>query len=202
MYVRILIIMILAYAPPAAADALTRFFKEVKSYSARFEQVVVDEEGNVTQRSSGQLWIHRPNKFRWDYAAPYQQSIVGDGAKLWIHDVALEQVTVRALSDALGDTPAVLLAGTGSLSDSFIIQALPAAPGAALTWFTLQPKKKESGFEKIKLAFARNRLARLDLTDGFNQTTQITLSDYRENPRIDPFKFRFTPPAGTDVVEQ
>lgn len=199
---RILIISLLGFTQPAAAaDALTRFFKDVKSYSARFEQVVVDQDKKVTQRSSGQLWIHRPNKFRWDYAAPYEQSIVGDGAKLWIYDVALEQVTVRALSNALGDTPAVLLAGKGSLNDSFSVKKIP-SDDASLTWFELRPKKKDSGFDEIRLAFARNRLARLELTDGFSQTTQITLSDYRENPRIDPFKFRFTPPPGTDVVEQ
>ena len=184
-----------------AGDDLARFF-HVKSYRAHFDQVVVDSDGRETQRASGDLWIQRPNKFRWDYAAPYEQHIVGDGKKVWIYDVGLEQVTVRSMAAALGDTPAVLLAGTGNLADTFIIKESPRATPEGMKWVQLKPKVKDSGFDRIRLGFGREHIARIELVDGFGQTTRIALSDYRANIKIEPAQFQFTPPAGVDVLEQ
>ena len=40
------------------------------------------------------------------------------------------------------------------------------------------------------------------MVDGFGQTTRVTLRNSKENVRIDPARFRFTPPKGVDVVGQ
>lgn len=184
----------------AAVPVLDHFFNDVKTYSARFEQVVLDEARQPVQRSNGRLWIERPGRFRWDYAQPYEQHIVGDGKKVWVYDVALEQVTVRPMPVALGDTPAALLAGRGRLADNFEIDQLD-LPGD-LQWVQLKPKKKEGGFDAIRLGFRGQHLAQIELADGFGQVTRIMLSDYRENIAIDPAKFRFEPPPGVDIIEQ
>ena len=74
--------------PKSGADSLRQFFREVNSFSARFEQVVLDESLKPVQESSGTLWIERPGKFRWDYDKPYKQQIVatanGSGSMTWI----------------------------------------------------------------------------------------------------------------------
>lgn len=186
----------------AGSDDLTRFFTSVKSYSARFEQTVIGPDRRGDQRSTGSLWIQRPDRFRWEYDAPYEQQIVGDGNKVWVYDVGLEQVTVRAMAQALGDTPAALLAGTGDLNRDFSVHALARKGSGDTEWIGLRPKNKDSGFEEIRLAFARERLAAIELVDGFGQTTRIVLRDYQENVKIDPGKFRFVPPPGVDVLEQ
>jgi len=74
--------------------------------------------------SRGTLLLQRPGKFRWDYMQPYKQQIVGDGQRLWIYDVDLEQVIVKPMDAALGDTPALLLSGGGNISERFEISAL------------------------------------------------------------------------------
>lgn len=182
-----------------AADPLARFFTDVRNYSARFEQVVVDESGQTLQQSSGRMWIQRPDKFRWDYAEPFEQHIVGDGKRVWVYDVGLEQVTVRPLARALGDTPAALLAGHGSIAENFTVNKLARAGG---DWVELAPKKKDAGFEKIRLGFQKNVLRHIELLDAFGQMTRISLSDYRENTPIDAARFSFTPPPGADVLQQ
>lgn len=194
-----LALMAAVCAPAAHADVLERFFSDVKSYQAKFEQTVTDAEDRTIQRSSGELWIARPGKFRWDYAAPYEQKIIGDGAKIWVYDVGLEQVSVRPVSQALGDTPAALLAGKGRLQDRFGVRSLK-RDGSPLAWYELRPKNKDGGYEYIRLGFAGKRLDTVELVDGFAQTTRIVLRDYRENPRIDPQQFRFVPPPGVDVI--
>jgi len=185
-------------APRTAVDDLRRFFKEVNTFSARFNQVVLDERLSPIQESSGTLWIERPNKFRWDYEKPYKQRIVADGERLWVYDVGLQQVSVRRLSGGLGDTPAMLLAGRGRLEDNFTIKPLGAQND--IEWVQLSPRRKDSGYEDIRIGFAQGKLRVLEMVDGFGQVTRVTFQSSRENPRIEPDRFSFTPPEGVDVV--
>jgi outer membrane lipoprotein carrier protein len=187
-----------ADTPPSAVDSLRRFFREVNSFSARFTQVVLDERLSPIQESSGTLWIERPNKFRWDYEKPYQQRLVADGERLWVYDVGLQQVSVRPLSGGMGDTPAMLLAGRGRLEDNFTIKPLSAQND--IEWVQLSPRRKDSGYEDIRIGFARDKLHVLEMVDGFGQLTRVTFRSPRENPRIEPKLFSFTPPEGVDVV--
>jgi outer membrane lipoprotein carrier protein len=187
-----------ADAPKSGLDSLRRFFSEVNSFSARFNQVVLDERLSPIQESSGTLWIERPNKFRWDYEKPYKQRIVADGERLWVYDVGLQQVSVRRLSGGLGDTPAMLLAGRGRLEDNFTIKPLSAQND--IEWVQLSPRRKDSGYEDIRIGFAQGKLRVLEMVDGFGQVTRVTFQSSRENPRIEPDRFSFTPPEGVDVV--
>ena len=184
--------------PKSGADSLHRFFTEVNSFNARFKQVVLDERHNPIQESSGMLWIERPNKFRWDYEKPYQQQIVADGKRLWVYDVGLQQVTVRTLTGGLGDTPAMLLAGRGRLDENFTIKSLDAQND--LEWVQLTPKRKNSGYEDIRIGFALGKLRALEMVDGFGHVTRVMLESSRENLQIEPARFSFTPPEGVDVV--
>ena len=187
-----------AAVSPSGLDSLRRFFSDVRNYTAVFNQVVLDEALNVIQESSGTLWIERPNKFRWNYDIPYKQQIIGDGSRIWVYDEALQQVTVRPLTGGLGDTPAVLLAGKGRLEDRFTVQTLGAQ--GEMNWVQLTPRRKDGGFETIRIGFERGQIRVLEMIDGFGQTTRVTLRDGKENARIDTAKFSFTPPAGVDVV--
>ena len=183
---------------PTGVDSLRRFFNEVNSISARFNQVVRDESGNAIQESSGTLWIQRPNKFRWDYAAPYKQEIVADGKRIWIYDPGLQQVSVRPLTGGLGGTPAMLLAGKGRLEENFKIKSLDAQDN--LEWVQLTPRHKDSGYEDIRIGFANGKMRVLEMVDGFGHTTRVMFEAPRENARIDAERFSFTPPEGVDVV--
>ncbi len=185
-------------APKSGADSLRRFFHEVNSFSARFSQVVLDESLKPIQESSGTLWIERPNKFRWDYEKPYKQQIVADGKRLWVYDVGLQQATVRDLTGGLNDTPAMLLAGKGRLDDNFTIQPLEAQ--GSLTWVQLKPRRKDSGYDDIRIGFAQGKLRVIEMVDGFGHTTRVTLESPRENARIEAARFNFTPSEGVDVV--
>ena len=68
--------------------------------------------------------ILRPNCCRFAYSKLFQQLIVSDGEKAWIHDADLNQVSSPKLSQVLGSTPAALLTG-GSMDEDFLRGALP-----------------------------------------------------------------------------
>jgi outer membrane lipoprotein carrier protein len=187
-------------AQAAATQDLQRFFNKVQRYSARFDQVTLDEAMNPIQESSGNLLIERPGKFRWNYTAPYEQLIVGDGKQVWVYDVELKQAAVRRMEGALGATPAILLSGKGALEGIFVIKDL--GHQGELDWVQLTPKKNDGGFEKIRIGFEKGKIRTLEMIDGFGQTTRVTLRDAKENIQISADKFNFKPPAGVDVITE
>lgn len=184
----------------SASNPLDRFFNDVLTFKASFNQVVLDEALNPIQESSGTLYLQRPNKFRWDYDQPFEQHIVSDGKQIWVHDVELQQVTVRKMDGALGNTPAILLAGKGKLGDNFEVKAL--GKQGTLEWVKMIPKNKDGGFEDIRVGFENGKIRKLEMIDSFGQITRIDLRNNRENKRINKNKFQFTPPKGVDVVRQ
>ncbi len=204
----LLIVVLLACSQLAAADTgrdrLQAFVKQVQSLEALFTQTVRDPNGKVTQEASGQFRMQRPGRFRWHYQKPYEQLLVGDGNKLWIYDKDLQQVTVKEMRSAIGNTPALLLSGAVNLQDNFIIGDVPAvqAPAAdSLQWVELQPRDAEAGFSKLRLGFDGSVIKSMELFDNFGQTTLLRFHDSHINLPLDADNFRFKPPAGVDVIE-
>ncbi|MEW5770061.1 MAG: outer membrane lipoprotein chaperone LolA [Pseudomonadota bacterium] len=192
---------LLATALPAHADARARldsFVDGTKGLKAQFSQTVFDRNGRKTQEASGTLFFSRPGKFRWDYRKPYSQLIVGDGRKLWIYDEDLDQVTVRKLDQAIGESPAALLAGDNDLEKLFNLKSVADKDG--LEWLEATPRGKEGSFERVRLGFQGNDLAAMELQDNFGQTTVLRFSGLERNPSLGASLFRFTPPKGVDVI--
>jgi len=182
-----------------AATRVDAYLASVKTLSADFAQVVRNRDGQVVDRASGTLSLSRPNRFRWDYRQPYLQTIVADGERLWLYDSDLEQVTVRALEAGLGSTPAMLLSGSGKVTDAFTSVALERQ--GEWTWARLRPRQEGSDFDAVALAFdARGELAAMELRDKLGQATVIEFGNVRRNPSLDQALFRFEPPPGADVI--
>ena len=185
-------------APAAGIDRLNQFMSGTLTATGEFEQRIYNRERKLTQESRGSLAFSRPGKFRWTYSKPYSQLIVGDGTRVWVYDEDLNQVTVRRLDQALGATPAALLAGANDALKAFVLKDEGAKEG--LEWVEAVPREKESTFERIRIGFGFSGLERMELTDAFGQTTVLRFTGLQRNPRVDPALFRFTPPKGADVV--
>jgi len=187
-------------AGASGLDELHAFLEGTKTAQGSFRQVVVNREGRTTQTTSGTFAFARPGKFRWTYDKPFDQLIVGDGDKVWVYDHDLNQVIVRKLDAALGATPAALLAGDNALEKNFTLVA--AGEGDGLEYVDATPKAADSQFKRIRLGFADDLPRKMQLTDAFGQTTDLTFSDVRRNPKLPADTFQFTPPKGADVVGQ
>ncbi|MCA0240994.1 MAG: outer membrane lipoprotein chaperone LolA [Proteobacteria bacterium] len=182
-----------------AVDTLRDFVRDVKSGRAAFTQTVTSVDGAKKKVSSGSFEFQRPNRFRFAYAKPFEQLIVADGAKVWIYDADLNQASSRKLAQALGSTPAALLAG-GSLDADFTLKA--ESPQGGLDWALATPKAADGSFKSMKVGFKGKELAAVEIVDNFGQRSLLQFSGFAANAAIAPEQFRFTPPAGADVVEQ
>jgi len=181
-------------------DRLERFFRDLTTLRADFSQVVLDENLTPLEESSGRLWISRPNRFRWDYHAPFPQQIIADGRQVWVYDVELEQVTVRNQETALDRTPAILLAGHGDLELDYDVKNLGLQ--GSVFWVVLHPKAAGGSFSEVQLGFQNYTLRQIQLLDNLSHITRIVLTHVEENPEISATRFSFTPPEGVDLIAE
>jgi chaperone LolA len=185
-------------AHAGGVERLKAFIAGARTAEADFSQTVADRNGRVTQQASGKMAFARPGKFRWDYSKPYEQIIVGDGSRLWLYDVDLEQVTVKPLGDVIAGTPAALLAGDNAIEKYFSLKN--AGEDGGLEWLEATPRNKDTTFDRIRMGFKGDVLAQMELFDTFGQRTTLRLSRLVRNPSIAPSRFTFTPPKGADVI--
>ncbi len=199
---RLLAVAVLLFAAAAHADAvdtLREFVREVKTGRAAFTQTVTSPDGVRKKTSSGTFEFARPDRFRFVYTKPFEQTIVADGQKVWTYDPDLNQASSRQLSKAIGATPAALLAG-GSLEEEFTLAAQPSTGG--LDWALATPKLKDGPFQSMRVGFKGKTLAAVEFVDGFGQRSLLQFSDFAANAAPAPDAFRFVLPKGADLIEQ
>jgi outer membrane lipoprotein carrier protein len=193
-------------AHAGAMESLENFIRTAKTGRADFTQVITAParagESAKTKTSSGTFEFQRPNRFRFDYRKPFEQTIVADGEKLWLHDKDLNQVTSRKQAKVLGSTPAALIAASPDLETlkrDFDLQALPDKDG--LQWVQAMPKQKDGQLTNMKVGFRGDQLAALDILDSFGQHSLLTFTGMQVNGGVNAEAFVFHPPKGADVVQ-
>ena len=191
-------VTVAASDPAAGRQKVEGFLQGLQSLQAQFKQTLTDRNGRTIEEASGTLAVHRPDRFRWDYQQPNEQVIVADGARIWLYDADLEQVTVRKLDDTLSATPAMLLSGQGNLQDNFTVTQ--SSQEGAIQWVRMEPKRDDTDFKWVRLGFDRATLKFMQLADKLGQTTSLEFAQLVRNPAIDPSRFTFTVPPGADVI--
>jgi outer membrane lipoprotein carrier protein len=216
-------------ALPCRADgleSLARFLRDTHSGVARFTQVVTlppkSGEGKNAggekprQRTqSGTFAFKRPGQFRFDYAAPFAQTIVADGKTLWLYDADLNQVTARPQAQMLVSTPAALIADATdlqALQRDYTLTDEGEQGGDGLQWVKAVPKPRNDGastaLQSVRVGFKPGAdggapvLAALDILDSFGQRSQISFSAFEVNAAVAASRFTFTPPPGADVLRE
>jgi outer membrane lipoprotein carrier protein len=203
--------LIAGVACASSLDTLDTFLKSTKSGRADFTQVVTPpaKAGQTTVRSktsTGQFSFVRPTRFRFDYVKPFPQVIVADGQTLWLYDADLEQVTARKQAQALGSTPAALVATAVNLSalqKEFTLEAQVDADG--LQWVQATPKNRESTLQSVRMGLrvegAQVSLAKLEIFDAMGQRSVLSFERFEVNPvSLGAAQFNFVTPKGVSVI--
>lgn len=191
----------------AGLESLENFVKTVKTGRTDFTQVVTvpAKEGQVARAktSSGTFEFARPGRFKFTYKKPFAQTIVADGQTLWLYDVDLNQVTGRKQAQALGTTPAALIASAPdlrALQADFHLASDGQQDG--VEWVLATPKAKDNALQSVRVGFRANALAQLDIVDSFGQKSSLSFQAFQANVALEPAIFKFKPPAGADVIQQ
>jgi outer membrane lipoprotein carrier protein len=188
-----------APACAGALDDLRAFSSGTTAARGEFTQQTLGSSGRPGASASGTFAFARPGKFRWEVTRPFEQLVVMDGEKVHFFDKDLRQVTVRRASEALSATPAALLFGSAALDAAFTLT--DAGESEGLSWLDAVPRKRDSGFDRIRIGFRSGLPVAMEVKDAFGQTTRYAFRNLERNPRLDGGLFRFVAPEGVDVIE-
>lgn len=189
------------YASPDPEE-LTHFLSVIHTMQADFVQKVFDNRGKMIQQSTGKMAIAVPGKFRWEIKQPIPQLIIANGARLFIYDPDLEQLTIKSLDKGKGNAPALFLSQHGENVDKeYHVQKIQ-KKASLLTWFRLLPKQSESLFEQIQLGFKNNEISEMQLTDHLGHTTHIQFNHIKLNSNLAASLFIFKPKVEVDIIDE
>jgi len=180
-------------------NQLDLFLEELESFSADFEQNIIDEFGEVVETSRGIVQLRRPGMFLWEYQEPYLQKIISDGSTLWLFDEDLEQVTINDAVMTVEDAPALIFTDDFPITEHYVVVELDDEEQTA--WIELTPRDLNSQYRVLRLGFLNNDFKSMILVGGFGQTTLLTFTDTSRNPELSRDMFQFSPPENIDIID-
>lgn len=188
-------------------ETLEVFLKSAKTGRAEFTQTVTaPPKAGQTARvknSSGTFEFARPDRFKFVYQKPFEQTILADGQNLWLYDVDLKQATQRKQQVVLSSTPAALIATATDLRGLQTQFALSNAPDSdGQQWVLAVPKNKDGQIQNVRIGFKSGALASMEILDSFGQLSRLNFVALQINLPLDTAVFKFTAPNGVDVVRQ
>lgn len=190
----------IAYATPSSD--LAGLLNAVHTMQGSFTQKVYDTKGKVLQTSNGRMAFERPGKFRWQVIKPIPQLIIANDQRLWIYDPDLQQVTIRKMQRATGDTPALLLSHSNtSLDADFAVEELK-NKGPGWRWFALKPHKGENMFASVEMGFEGGEIRRMRLQDHLGHITAVEFENAKINTTLAPTLFVFKASSKVDVIDE
>ena len=179
-------------------EQLQAFAGEMQTFSADFEQRVVDESGRLLETSGGTMAMQKPDRFRWHYVGEFEQLIVADGQRVWVHDVELEQVSVKNQDLAANNSPFYALSNPQHLERDYQLEERGQING--MTIIGLLPKDLGGEIEWVELGFRDRLMELVVIQDALGQQTRIRFSRPQLNLPLEDSAFQFSPPDGVDLI--
>jgi outer membrane lipoprotein carrier protein len=181
-------------------------YKGVNSLKADFTQSY--QWGERSRQESGTVYFGHGGRMRWEYRAPEEKLFVSDGKSVLLYvpeEKQLTRTTVNASEDVR--VPFRLLLSRLDLRKvfehiEFADHALAARPGDRV--LRAIPKHgDDSGIHEVLLEITPDydiRTLVLVYTDRGKMT--FVFQDVKRNAAAGPGLFQFTPPPGTEIINQ
>lgn len=191
---------IYAQAPANAVTDFRAYTRDLIALSGGFTQEVRDKNGRVSRQSMGTFTIARPGKFRFAYEKPYKQTIVSDGATVWLYDEDLNQVTIKKLGDTINEQPLALLLDPAAAEKLFDLKALESS--GSIRFVEAKSKKADAAFTDLRVAMVALQPRELLWRDALQNANTLRFTDLVKNATLAADAFTFTAPKGADVLKQ
>lgn len=182
--------------PEQAAQALKEALSELQTFQARFQQRVVDLNGEVLQESFGTIALKQPNRMLWEVTEPDETTLIADGQTVWHLDPFVEQVVAMDQQGTVSDNPIILLADPASEQwQNFIVTQTEQG-------FAIDSRSEEAQIQTLVLVFDGIQLTSLSFVDRQTQRTELIFSDIAQNQAIPEASFIFTLPDNFALDDQ
>ena len=194
-------------ADPPARDVVAKiqkFYDATKDLHAKFEQSLESGIGGRPKVASGEVWLKKPGKMRWDYAKPEKKLMVSDGSTLWVYEAEDEQAFKQSMSSSTLPAQVSFLVGEGKLADEFDASVVhpEGIGGAGEQVMKMVPKTATTAYRYLLFVVdaKTGQVKQTVIYDQQGGTNKLTFSALEQNRGVDDGKFKFTPPPGTKIL--
>ncbi len=181
------------FATPS--EDLIKELNSLNTMQAKFTQTTTTEKSKENQVASGTMALQKPGKFRWETLKPNEQLILADGKWIWIYDKDLEQATKQSQATTNSNNPALFLSGeTDNIDKRFKITF-------DQDHFVLKAKTDDDMFQSMSLYFSEGSIQKMVVKTRLDQSSEFSFSDISKNKKLSNRIFTFSPPKGTDIIQ-
>lgn len=149
----------------------------------------------------GELFLRKPGKMRWQYAAPAGKLFVSDGKFIYTYtpqDNRAEKMKLKEADDMRA--PLAFLLGRLHFADDF--REYRSHPEGEGLYITAIPKSDKLPYSEVSfLAMPDSTIRRLEVKAQDNSILQFAFENEKRNPPLPETLFRFTPPPGVEYVD-
>jgi outer membrane lipoprotein carrier protein len=187
------------------AAALQKKIDGIRDFTTDFTHAYQGGVLRKTITERGRLLVKKPGKMRWEYTSPEAKTFVSDGLKMYSYIPQDKQVIVSPVPpEDRATTPALFLAGKGSLTRDFSASLVdaPAGMAAGSRALKLVPKARQPDYDWLTLVVDPASLAirGLQTTDAQGGISTFSFANLQENVGLADKDFAFKIPRGVDVV--
>src|SRR5271167_2681523 len=188
----------------AIAEKVDQRYNHMQTLEAQFAETY--SGAGMTRKESGTLELKKPGRMRWDYDEPRPKMFLTDGSTAWFYVPGERQVRrtpVKQIEDLR--SPLRYLLGKTKLEKEFVglaiaANAKPVAPGDIVLRGI--PKGMQERVSQCLLEINQEGLiSRIVVEEMDGSVTEFRFLQQKENVQIADQRFKFTPPAGVEVVQ-
>jgi outer membrane lipoprotein carrier protein len=199
---------LVAQDPAPILERASTAYHQLTTLTADFVQVVTNPMLGTPDTARGRLYLQRPSRFAMEFVVPRGDRVVADGIALWLYTPSTTPGQVLKVPIPAEGTTGPNLIGQFVErplerydATYFKEETLSGTPCDAVT---LIPKAADAQFRRAVIWIDRERglVRRILITETSGQMREVRLSGLTVNPTVPARRFRFSPPAGTRVVEQ
>jgi outer membrane lipoprotein carrier protein len=194
--------------PGPILDRASRSYDSVRTLQADFIQIVDNPMIGGPDTTRGKLFQRRPSFFAMRFTDPKNDRVVADGHRLWLYTP----------SSTPGQVIRTAIPGTGTTGPNLIGQFVEhprerydaqyvradSLTDGVVDVIALTPRATDLPYTRATVWLSsKDRLVRrIDIEETTGQNRTIILRNVSVNRNIPTREFRFSPPAGSRVVDQ
>jgi outer membrane lipoprotein carrier protein len=206
LYIFLLTLTVLIWADDSIAKLAARVdqhYNRLKSLHANFEQIY--EGGGLSRKESGELWLLKPGKMRWDYQQPRPKLFLTDNKTAYFYvpgDQQARRMPVKSLDDFR--SPIRFLLGHTKLQKEFdhltISLEKPLNPGG--TVLEGVPQNMKDRVSRVLLEVTpQGQIVRIFIEELDGAITDFHFSNIQEDISVKAELFKFRVPQGVQLIE-
>ena len=193
----------------AVAEAIDAIYVPRKTFHSKFKQEHTQKVSGVVKKSSGTVYVQKPNKLSFRYDPPNRNRIVSDGSLLKIYVAEDQQMIEQPVGSSQYPGALGFLMGNGIRpSFTFSFHDKAKFPGGKV--LVGKPRSPTPHYENVlfyvddKLLGQKdpNAIRRVLILDAQGNRNRFDFENATQPASIPASEFTFTPPAGTNVVKQ